>query len=180
MRKGQIVSQVFIFALAAIIFGFILLIGFRAIGTINKRAELASLTKFDSEFEAKVESIKLSYGSSRRENLPGLPGKYRTLCILPSKSEDLSTADQDAFRARHGQLYNDWFVSAGTDNPFNLLIDPKPSIGHLGAADMIVEGKDGAGYCCLDLSGPLIMRFEGLGNRAKVSPWDPEVTPCKP
>lgn len=177
MRKGQIISQVFIFALAALIFGFILIIGYRAIRGVGERSELAALTKFDSEFDARVESIKLSFGSVRKETLPPLPNKYRTLCMLPSRLEDMPEQGRTKFQnSRYRQFYNDWAASAGSDEPLNLLLDPVPGIGHRGTADLVIDHPDG--YCCLALEGSLVLRLEGLGNRAKAGPWSPEVTPC--
>lgn len=80
MSKAQVVGQIFVFIMAALIIGVIMLIGYNAIsGTISKQCQIEQLS-----FKTKIESLidrSNGYGSVTKQSLIA-PCKYETVCFV--------------------------------------------------------------------------------------------------
>lgn len=79
-KKGQIVGQVFIFIMVAIIIGVIVLIGYNAISkTLSKSCQIEQIS-----FKTKIESLierSNGYGSVTRQSIIA-PCQYETVCFV--------------------------------------------------------------------------------------------------
>lgn len=79
-KKGQIVGQVFIFIMAALIIGVIVLIGYNAISkTLSKSCQIEQIS-----FKTKLESLidrSNGYGSVTKQSLIA-PCQYETVCFV--------------------------------------------------------------------------------------------------
>ncbi len=78
--KAQVVGQIFIFIMAALIIGVIMLIGYNAIsGTLSKSCQIEQLS-----FKTKIESLidrSNGYGSVTKQSIIA-PCKYETVCFI--------------------------------------------------------------------------------------------------
>ncbi|MEK6823224.1 MAG: hypothetical protein AABY13_05320, partial [Nanoarchaeota archaeon] len=81
-RNAQIIGQVFVLILAAIIFILILTFGYRAIRNILADKEKVELVDVTQKLRSAVDEIRLSYGSIKKLSLSGLPGKYKEICFV--------------------------------------------------------------------------------------------------
>lgn len=78
--KAQVVGQIFIFIMAALIIGVIMLIGYNAIsGTLSKSCQIEQLS-----FKTKIESLidrSNGYGSVTKQSIIA-PCTYETVCFI--------------------------------------------------------------------------------------------------
>ena len=87
-RKAQISSQVFVYILAIIIAGVILLVGYKAIATIISTMGKLNVDSFRTDFENNVESISREFGSIKKVELGGLTSKIDEVCFIDSLEDD--------------------------------------------------------------------------------------------
>lgn len=158
--KAQMIGQIFIFVLAALIFLLILIYGYRAISNFLERSEQVALIDFKTDLESSVEIIKRDYGSVKKVELM-LPKRYSEVCIVdPDKANKPGSLEQD-----RPLMYASWL--AGSENVF--LVPKQETPIYL--EDIVVD----TGYDCITASyGKVTLKLEGLGKKAKISEWPVE------
>lgn len=174
-KKAQIISQVFVLILAAIVFILILSYGYSALNNIWQRSEQVAFIDFSTTLQSEVKAISLSYGSVKKLDLSGLPTKYKTICVVTGEKKD-RTADSRSGAQLEGlplaypliyELYepggaNVFFVPSAPQNiklP-NIEASPNP------------DGSGTKKWFCIPVDrGDVTLRLEGLGNSVRVSPW---------
>ncbi len=62
MRKAQIAGQIFIYVLAVVISGLIIIYGYKAVISFRETSEKTSMIKFQKELENKFDEMATSYG----------------------------------------------------------------------------------------------------------------------
>jgi len=156
MRKAQMIGQIFVFVIAAIIFILILTYGYRAISNFLSRSEQVALIDFKSDLESSIEVIKRDFGSVRKLELR-LPNRYTELCIVDVKNCEALQQDKPL-------LYSSCI--AGSENVF---LSPKQETP-IFLSDISI--KDPKGYVCVPVAqGTATLRLEGLGKSTQVSRW---------
>mgnify|MGYP005844233273 CR=1 FL=1 len=160
--KSQLIGQIVVFIIAAVVLILILLFGYRAIRGLIERQEMLALAEFKSDFTSKIEEMRLRYGSVD-QFVVALPAKFRELCIVDSNL----TLDLSNFEKAKPGLYPIWRAKAA-----NVFLIPGQHfwIDFLSLPD---------GFCCLDLFGRTLLRLEGIGKLVRVEPWNVSITPCK-
>ena len=157
MRKGQMIGQIFVFVVAAIIFILILMYGYKAISNFLQRSEQVALIDFKSDLESSVEVIKRDYGSVRKIELR-LPKKYTELCIV-----DVNNCA--GFEAEQPLMYA--ACLAGSENVF---LVPKQETPIFLPDISIPEDDDGI-VCTPVVHGTAVLRLKGLGKSTEISNW---------
>ena len=156
-KFGQILGQVIVYILAAILFVMILSYGYRAITGFQEKAKHIALIEFKTDLETAVGSISRDYGSVRTINFI-LPEGFTGLCIVDSQDSGMLQAD-------HPLLYNAW--RGGAENIFLLPISMQ-SIPL--KADNMEVWQDGVrGFLCIEDSRNVRLRFEGKGDGVKIT-----------
>lgn len=85
--KGQVSSQVFVYILAVVIAGIILLVGTKVIGTLVGTGKSFNLERVKSDFMSSVEVSSRQYGSIKKVKLE-VPANFDTVCFADSREED--------------------------------------------------------------------------------------------
>jgi len=163
-RRGQILGQVFVLILAAVVFIMILLYGYRAIKVFSERGEQVALLEMITTLRSKVRSVALDFGSVKRLDLV-IPQRFHEVCFVDLETLAQSRAARDRLAAGHPLVFD--LARSGTQNVF--LFPPGDSpilLEHLR-----VESSDGAALCVPSSGGRVSLRLEGLGNRAKLGVW---------
>jgi len=81
-RKAQVTGQIFVYVLAAVIFAFVLLYGYKALRDINDKSCKVGLISFKSDIEGAMRSISSSLNEEKRSfSLPANCG-YDEVCFL--------------------------------------------------------------------------------------------------
>jgi hypothetical protein len=83
-KKGQIAGQIFIYIMAAIIIGGIVLIGYSAINSITKKSCDAEKISFKTDLDTNIEKYT-SYGSVHAKVMPA-PCDYDKICFVDAGS----------------------------------------------------------------------------------------------
>lgn len=154
-KRAQMIGQIFVFVVAAIVFILILMYGYRAISNFLERSEQVALIDFKSDLESAVEVIKRDYGSVRKVELR-LPKRYTELCIV-----DVDRCE--ALEQQRPLMYS--LCIAGSENVF---LVPKQE------TPIFLEGISvpDPGFVCVPVvNGNVALRLEGLGKSALISEW---------
>lgn len=155
-RKAQMLGQVIVFVLSAIIFVLILGYGYRAITSFQEQGRQVALIEFKTELETAVETISRNYGSVRTITL-SIPNGFTGLCIVDAQEPgNLQTA--------HPLLYNAW--RSGSENVFLLPIT-KQSVP-IKIENIEVYNENEKGFLCVENTKNIKIQLEGMGDRAKI------------
>ena len=154
-NHAQLIGQVVMFVLAAIIFGMILLYGYQAIHSFLEKGRAVALATFYTDLAQGVDLIKRDVASVSRLEL-SLPAQYTEVCIADPIDE------KGMLQAENLRMYNAWI--SGSENIF--LIPPSPQPFKI--EDIIVPH----GAFCIPNTGKIILRLEGTGDKTQVTPWD--------
>jgi len=155
-KRAQMVGQIFIFVIAAIIFILILTYGYKAISNFLQRSEQVALIDFKSDLESSVDVIKRDYGSVRKLELR-LPDRYQELCIV-----DVNNCDN--LEASRPLIYS--ACLAGSENVFLVPKQETPIF----LKDISI--KDQKGFVCVPIArGNVALRLEGMGKSTQISEW---------
>ena len=151
-KKAQIIGQVMMFALAAIIFGLIITYGYKAVTNLMEKGSEISMATFKTDFENGVDAIKRDYGSVQKLELT-LPTKFNEICIADPNNPGTLANDRPL-------LYNKWRTSSE-----NIFFTP-PAQQPFKINDITIPN----GYFCIKKTGKILLRLEGQGDKAQVTP----------
>lgn len=160
--KAQISAQIFIYILAAVIIGVILLVGSKAVGTILGFGSRISIDSFKSDFQNVVETNARQYGSVKKYEFT-LPDKFDEICFVDSMNED-NEFDFDANVI--SMDYNFIRNSVENDVKINVFLLNKKKIEESFYVDKL-EVKDN-NYLCLSNQGITIIWLRGSGKKAEL------------
>lgn len=157
--NAQVTTQVFMFILAVIVLGVIILYGYEAITKFLSTSVDVAIADFQNQFMSSVESIKRDYGSVSKLELT-LPKKFTQICVVDSDT----TKNIGDFSTTHERMYSSWVKSG--ENIFLIPTQAQP----IKINDIIVQENNGY-FCQLNSLGKITLRLEGQGDKALVSPW---------
>ena len=159
-KKGQTITQIFVFLIAIVVFVLVVVYGYSAITKFSSQAEKVALIDFKADLESSVEKIKRSYGTVEQVELT-LPSKYKGLCIFDPNATVDQLVDGKA---------NDFMLSAWktkTENVF--FMNPVAKTG-IWLQDIAVLNI--SGFVCVSAgTNHVSFRFEGIGNKVTISEW---------
>ncbi len=154
MRRAQ-ASQVFIWALAAILMTLLLLFGYRAINSLTERGEQVNCLEFQNNLRSTIESTT-DYGAERRATFRP-PAGYKKVCFIKTYGGlPPSTIIDDP-------IIKDNVESQIKDA--NVFLVKEIAEDSFSVGDIDVEG----GYLCVSVTrGEIKLRIEGFGRYAKI------------
>ncbi|MCK5107103.1 MAG: hypothetical protein KAQ83_00065, partial [Nanoarchaeota archaeon] len=101
-RKAQIQTQIFVYVLATIIIGAILLYGYRSIFMMREKGEQIDLISFKTEMQEEVIKMSNDYGSARALTFR-TPSSFSEVCFI-----DLSKTPNADIKDNHPLVYESW------------------------------------------------------------------------
>ncbi|MFH0979043.1 MAG: hypothetical protein V1837_07130 [Candidatus Woesearchaeota archaeon] len=168
MRKSQIIGQVFIYSMAAITFGLILLFGYKAVSNLTNQGKSVSLLQLRNDVQTAINSI----GSSAdvEKAVLRIPSGYSKICFLGNVSdvEKLQTCLCDSNYCGSKQDFNPvicnaWKSSARQNVFLYPMADVQIVVGKLDLIDR---------YLCVPVKqGKVELRLQGLGDATRISAW---------
>lgn len=157
--KGQIQAEVFIYILAVVITGAILLFGYTAIRDFVGKGEEATFIKLKTDLERDIASIRSDFGTVRLKEYQ-IPAKYSKVCfvgeerIKQGRSSGLSDDNviiKDSIESKVEK--NVFFLPEGTDSIY---------AGPVSAQNDFI--------CFNVVQGSIRLRLEGKGATTAISP----------
>lgn len=158
-KKAQVSSQIFVYILAIIVIGLIVLVGYKAIGTILKFTTQASLDDFVSDFTSEVKTISRSHGKVKRYEFT-LQDKYDTICFMDSMNDD-DEYDEIILPDDTSEFIKNIVIENVPTNVF-LLKKGVPT----GESFYVKDLNVATDYTCIVNEGLLEVWFEGTGKKA--------------
>ncbi len=175
-RNAQIIGQVFVLILAAIIFILILTFGYRAIRNILADKEKVELVDVTQKLRSAVDEIRLSYGSIKKLSLSGLPGKYKEICFVTGQRMPVTQLEDLEDKS---PIINNLYQPDGTQNVFLIPSAPQAIfLDKIEAHDVTTSGTppstlypDRRWFCTQMDQGEATLCLKGIGDKVWVSEW---------
>jgi hypothetical protein len=174
--KAQIAGQIFIYAIAIVVVGLIIVYGYSAIKGFRDRGEEVEYITLKTNIENSVKSIASDYGSIKRPDFV-VPQKYTAVCFVQRDSKE--GASSEGLCNPVGDDY--WPVAcegwkAGRNNVF-LVPDGSAAfdVGDIKVAELDGATVNERNYVCAPVvNGRVLVQLKGLGDRVLVSIYEPE------
>lgn len=169
MKRGQLANQVFIYALAAITFGLVLIYGYNAVQSIQEKSNYVALVELKSELETTVDEIAITQNVKEWRNT-NMPTGYDKLCFIDMRL-DYESGYGD--KCRDGS-YPKVVCNAWKDNvSSNVYLVPMADVAFKTVPVELVNRSKypnpRQGVLCLDVtSGVLKLKLTGKGDRTVV------------
>ncbi len=184
-KRAEVQSEVFVYILAVVVIGMLLILGIRYIGNIMTKVEDINLLEFKTDLESAAQRIAPSYGTWEKLEL-SVPNGVSRICFVEPKQMVTGRTDNggnvnptglctDAHADYDFRMCNAWNDDPSRNvytEPFDVL-----STGiYIGPLDVIPPSDtDSANdhYLCFSVAEDLKLRvkFIGMGDSLKVQPW---------
>lgn len=163
-KRGMNGTEIFIYVLGIMIAGFILLIGYKAIGKFLTTQDDVLILEFSKELGSKVKTISSQYGSEKFVTI-SVPSKTKYVCFINSSiitqgntrikfSGDIDSDSKNIIEdSITSKVNNQVFLFTDKPNPFNM-------------GWIEVEGDV---LCLKPINSNLMLKLEGTGNFTVVS-----------
>lgn len=169
-KRGQIAGQVFIYIMAVIVIGGIVLIGYSAIKNILDKSCKVEQVTFKSDIEGLIEKYT-SYGSVNKKNL-GAPCSYDTVCFVDATDiYDISQGAGSGTFECDNKLIQDSVNSGVQQNIFVMSNKQTIPVGYsqLIRLEKDAEATTGKCLCIKQVSGNFNIKFSGYGSYTQIS-----------
>jgi hypothetical protein len=169
MRKGQVAGQIFIYIIAIVVVGFIILYGYSAIKTFRQRGEEVEYISLKTSIENSIGSIASDYGSVKRPDFT-VPSKYTSVCFV-DKSASEAGIDAQEICQEEPIMCEAWKTHRN-----NVFLIPDGSEAFDAGVISITKGNDdNAPYLCVPVvNSRLRVTLTGKGDRVQVEEYIPE------
>lgn len=168
-KKSQVIGQVFIFILAAVLAVLIIAYGYKAIQVFILRTDEIALVNFKTDLQSEIRTISSLYGDKKTIEL-AIPGKYQMLCLLDIDyndkgstclcSKNFCVGNEEEYQP---EVCDAWETPGNQDNAFLVPISP------IKLSKLKLEN----GYLCITPRGAtLSLVIEGKGDSTAVSRAD--------
>lgn len=178
IKKAQVSSQLFMYILAIVIIGLLLVFGVKYIGMLVEKVDTINVVQFKTDLETNIEKIRPNYGTWRILEFD-VPAEVSEVCffeygILPARPQDTPICRQSDVDEYDYIICNAWkdYESANPDgeNP-NVFVKPSSVID----TDIIIgrlEIDASNHYLCVQAVGGMIkLKATGLGDGTKIEEW---------
>jgi hypothetical protein len=166
--KGQIASQLFMYILGIIVVGLLLLVGFKAVQTLEHNQCKVRETQFVTQLASAMEKNK-GWGLSRIQDFE-LPCDTDAVCFVSREAADLAgTAAVAQMLANQANDYP--LIVASIQNGEKTNVFLKKSDGYIQVPRFAVPApiiKQGSQHINCITGSPLQIQFEGLGDGVQV------------
>jgi len=163
-KKGQIAGEVFIYIMAAIVIGGIVIIGYGAIKNIVAKSCDAEKITFKSDIENLVEKYT-SYGSVNKKTLKA-PCEYDTICFVDA--ELIGLENNNNLIDCPNNIIRDSVTSHVEQNIFVISNKLTIPIGYSSLIRLSDADKNKC-VCIQQKSGNFYITFKGFGSYTEVS-----------
>lgn len=162
MKKGQMIGQIFVFLLAAVVFMLIIFYGYKAIFGFQETQEEVSLVNLQSDLKNVVKTMSADYGSVRKKEFR-LQG-YEKICFIDLEKREQAAAGLIGYPIIANALEEE------TDQNVFLVPMAKTEI-EIGKIKLKNKNKYDEPFLCLPIErGRISLMFEGLGKYVGISP----------
>ena len=161
MKKGQVQAQIFVYVLAMLVIGLVLLYGYKSIGTMQERAKQVDILGLKNEIMKSIEKVSNDYGTVRAPTL-NVPEGYAELCFI-----DLDHSPASDLQSEHPLVYEAWEDKSANVFLIKELADESFLVGEEGKSLIDIVNPN---YICFQvINNRVKIRLEGTGGQAQLS-----------
>jgi hypothetical protein len=179
MKKAEIAGEIFIYVIAVVVVGFILIYGYSAIKDFSKRGEEVEYISLKTDFENAFKSITSDYGSVKRPSV-SIPGKYEFICFvkrgLSEGDIDLTPLCTGGVAGYPAGLRSPIACSAWKNGRSNVFFLPDGSDNFDVGEIQLSSGTDRSSdlpFLCLEVvNNKINLQLKGLGSKVEVSEYE--------
>ncbi|MBW2998172.1 hypothetical protein KY321_01415 [Candidatus Woesearchaeota archaeon] len=161
-KKGQ-TQLIFIFILAAVIIGLIMILGYKGITGLTNNAKQAQIENFVNDLDNDIISLERNRGSSKTKTY-SIPTSLVEICFVQSCSvRDGSCSELELDGAPDSiksLLEDNLFLTSSGD-----VVEKSGKLGSLGNVEIDDGGND---YFCIQNTGRIKLKLEGTGRGIKI------------
>lgn len=178
-KKAQQPGQIFVYILAIIVVGGIVLYGYNAIKDFSDRGEQVAFVAFKTEFENTVKTMVSDYGTIKRPDM-AVSGKYKRVCVVdfskPYSPGSVGTLcafgdpESEPLVCKAWERGSQQYIqNPGKDIQLqNIFLTPDGSDSF--NVDHITTGQDDAGMICAKVkNGKAHFQFKSLGDSVEIT-----------
>lgn len=176
--RGQIAGQIFIYIVAIVVVGFIIVYGYSAVKSFRQRGEEVEYISLKTNIESSVKGIVSDYGSVRRPDFM-VPSKYSSVCFVKkelAKSSDGPAAISASPLCRSGDgddFYEPIACEGWKTGRSNVFLIPDGTDAFDVGAIQLTEDDDNF-LCVPVVNGRLRVTLTGKGDRVMIEEYIPE------
>lgn len=161
-KKADITGQLFVFLLAAILFGLILIYGYKAIKSFGEQSKETVFIEFKSNLQTAIKTSLMDYGSVKKFKL-NMPLEFKEICFIDFDTLKIKTSKLNELAGTRPLIYN--AIESGTDQ--NVFLTP------MAQTPLKVEKLEiSSGFACFEnLKAGITLKLEGKGDKVGVSLW---------
>lgn len=169
-KKAQLISQVFVYIISAMVLILILFFGYRTVAGLSQKNEQLLLYRFVQDLTSSVDDMRLRYGSVDIPDF-SFSNTFDELCFVTDKA---LVSDLPTLKNNRPGIHNSWI--AGEYDIFSLpTSDVRLKIANLEVKNDL---KQPATYCCFKVDGKISLRLEGAGKTVVLSSGNPDAFVC--
>ncbi len=176
MRKAQVAGQIFIYIIAIVVVGLIVVYGYSAIKDFRKKGEEVEHITLKTNMQNAFKSIISDYGSIKRPDFD-IPGKYTMVCFVDTAnkaaadSSDLCRQDGGDDPLFEPVVCSGWKI--GKDNVY--LVPDGSESWDVGKIIFSSDNNPFAGqhFMCFDVvNNKIKIQLKSLGDKVEISKYD--------
>jgi hypothetical protein len=166
-RRAEIAGQIFIYIVAIVVVGFIIVYGYSAIRSFKEKGEQVEFITLKSDIQAAIKSIASDYGSVKRPDI-SIPGKYTKVCFM-DKSKKGQAGTEAICNSAQPDYYEPLVCEGWKLGRDSVFLVPDGSESFDAGSFAIEQNK---GYLCIDVVNSRIkLQVTGLGDRAEIAEY---------
>jgi len=169
MKRAQTANQIFVYILAIVIVGVILLVGYNSISEVINRMNSMGDVDFEKKLSSAVRRVSPNFGQMQVIDIP-VSGEYNEVCFITNyESNYLGIAATDPPFADYPIIFESVEGLETPENNVFLLKDEKQFGVNFDIGGIRVSNS-GMPLLCFDVVGSLVnIKIEGKGDHVIVS-----------
>jgi len=166
MKKGQVAGQIFVYIIAVVVVGFIIVYGYSAIKSFSQKEQQVEYITLKTDIENTFKSIVSDYGSIKRPDL-NVPGKYEMVCFVDktkaAAAQETGLCKEDST----DNLYEPVVCASWSLGQDNVYLVPDGSISwDVGN----IQINNGDAFLCIPVvNNKVNLQLKSLGDKVQVS-----------
>ncbi len=169
MKKGQIAGQIFIYIIAIVVVGFIIVYGYSAIKGFSEKGEQVEFITLKTDIENNFKSIVSDYGSIKRPNLD-VPGKFEMICFVDKTKAAAAQTSSLCMEGDNDDFYEPVICATWSLGKDNVYLVPDGSISWDVGNIVINEGDP---FLCIEvIHNKIKLQLKSLGDKVRVSTYE--------
>ncbi len=168
MKKAQSASQIFIYILAILIVGVILIFGYQAVMDFTGRANKITLVQFQKTLQSSIESISNQHGTMKTKEF-SLTNEYREVCFASNYNTVYSGLPLDSIFQDYPLIQDAIDPQSGpVKNVF--LVKSNKEVAESFDIGQTVVGTPTNPFKCFDIQNSMLrIQIEGKGDHVVIS-----------